>query len=255
MRLLITGGTGYLGSELAVQARGAGWQVEAPGSRQLDVRDERALDRALAQLRPDALVNCAYRQDTPDTWQVNAEGAGVVARAAAACGVRLVHVATDVVFDGARGSYREDDATSPINEYGRSKEAGERAVADAYADALIARTSLIYGGRTPSKHEVAARESRFTFFVDELRCPTQVGDLGAALLELIPLDLSGLLHVAGADAVSRCDFARLVAGDGVRCGTSRAAGVVRPLDCTLDSSRARSLLRTRLRGVREVLAE
>ena len=86
-----------------------------------------------------------------------------------------------------------------------------------------------------------------TFYDDEIRSPVQVGDLAAALLELAALDLSGPLNVAGADDVSRAELAELVAGHPVR---SAPAPSGRPLDCSLDSSRARSLLRTELRGVR-----
>lgn len=247
MRLLITGGTGYLGSELAAQAREAGWQVEAPGSRELDVRRFDRLPDA------DVVVNCAYRQDTPDMWDVNARGAENVA-AATRGRSRLVHMSTDVVFDGRAGNYAEDAPSSPVTEYGRSKADAERLVAAGNPQALVVRTSLIYGGREPSKHEVAARDPTKTFFSDELRCPTQVGDLASAVLELAQLDLVGVLHVAAKEVHSRCGFARLVAGDGVRCTTSVEAGVARPLDCTLDSSRARALLRTRLRGATEVLA-
>jgi dTDP-4-dehydrorhamnose reductase len=246
-RLLIIGGAGYLGTELARAARAAGLAVAAPGSGELDVR-------SLRELPPcDAVVNCAYRQDTHDMWEVNRDGARNVARAAAARDLRLIHLSTDVVFDGARGGYTEDDEPAPVTDYGRSKAEAEVAVAEAHPDALLVRTSLLYGGARPGKHELAAREPGRTFFSDELRCPAEVGDVAAALLELLPADLAGPLHVAGPDAVSRCEFARLIAGDGVRCTTSRDAGVTRPLDCTLDSSRARALLRTRLRGVRVVL--
>ena len=75
-------------------------------------------------------------------------------------------------------------------------------------------------------------------------------DLAAALLELAGLDIAGPLHVAGADAVSRAEFAELVAR---RSGGDRHGAADRPLDCSLDSSRAQALIRTRLRGVREVL--
>lgn len=246
MRLLITGGTGYLGSELAAQARRAGHLVAAPGS-ELDVR---ALERL-----PDAdvVVNCAYRQDTPDMWEVNRDGAANVARAAAASGARLIHVSTDVVFDGARGHYTEDDEPHPVTDYGRSKAEAELAVVREHPRPAVVRTSLLYGGAAPGKHELAARDPGKAFFTDERRNPAHVADVAAAILELATLDLGGPLHVAGADAVSRCEFARALAGASVQCTSSRAAGVVRPLDCTLDSSYAQSLLRTRLRGVREVL--
>jgi dTDP-4-dehydrorhamnose reductase len=89
-----------------------------------------------------------------------------------------------------------------------------------------------------------------TFYDDEIRCPIQVGDLASALLELAATDLSGVLHVVGADAVSRAELAELVRRRKVRHVSAPAN---RPLDCSLDSSRARALLGTELRGVRTVL--
>ncbi len=91
-----------------------------------------------------------------------------------------------------------------------------------------------------------------SFYEDEIRCPVQVGDLASALLELVALDVSGPLHVAGPDAVSRAELAELVAGGPV---SRTAAPPGRPLDCSLDSSRARALLRTKLRGVHELFRE
>ena len=257
MRLLVTGGSGYLGSELLRQARGQGWEVMGTSRRDFDVRDPERVEKACAAFRPDAVVHTAYRQEGDGFREINAAGSANVAWAAARLGARLVHLSTDVVFDGRRGHYTEDDPPSPVTPYGRSKAEAEALVAAAHPAALIVRTSLLYGGATPSRHEVTARDAaagraRVTFFTDERRCPVHVGDLAAALLELVLVELAGVLHVAGADAVSRCEFARLLAGDGVPCGPS--GGVERPLDCTLDSSRARGLLRTRVRGVREVLA-
>jgi len=248
VRVLVLGGSGYLGSELV--RRGAA----GLGSADADVRDPADVERVLREHRPDAVVNCAYRQDTPDMWQVNRDGAANVARAAAAAGARLVHVSTDVVFSGEKGRYTEDDEPDPVTDYGRSKAAAEPLVLGAHPDALVVRTSLIYGGPgfDPGKHEQAARDSANTFFTDELRSPVQVGDLAAAVLELAQGTARGILHVAGADDVSRCDFARLIAGEGVRCAPV-PPDAVRPRDCTLDSSRAQRLLALRLRGCREVL--
>jgi dTDP-4-dehydrorhamnose reductase len=138
-----------------------------------------------------------------------------------------------------------------VTDYGRAKAEAEERVAAACPGALIVRTSLIVGGpgHEPSKHEVAARDPAATFYEGEVRCPVQVGDLAAALLELAALDVAGALHVAGADAVSRADLAELVTGAAVNRAPAPPG---RPLDCSLDSSRARALLRTRLRGAREV---
>jgi dTDP-4-dehydrorhamnose reductase len=247
MRLLVTGGSGYLGSELVRRSGAVGLS-----SRDADVRDAGAVERVFAEHRPDAVIHTAYLQSGPGFREINLEGSANVARAAAVLGARLVHVSTDVVFDGREGRpYVESDTPRPLTRYGRSKATAEAAVDAEHADALIVRTSLIYGGPTPSKHEIAACDPENVFFTNELRNPIQVGDLAEALLELVELDVSGPLHVAGADGVSRCEFARLVAGHDVRCGL---APETRPLDCRLDSSRAQRLLRTRLRGVRDVLA-
>ena len=253
---MVTGGCGYLGRELLARAPARGWTVRATWFRQpprgdaewvrADVRDAAAMAAAVDGV--DAIVHTANRQ-SDGAWDVNPTGSETVARASA--GRRLVHLSTDIVFRGDRGSYREEDEPDPVNEYGRSKAEAERRVADAHPAATIVRTSLIYGGAEPGPQERLARENR-RFFVDELRSPVQVGDLADAILELLDLDVAGPLHLGGADDVSRFDFAVLLGADAsqlepVQTTADRAPNV------TLDSSRAGALLATRLRGVREVL--
>lgn len=270
-RLLITGGSGYLGRALAARAEPE-WDVTATRLTQpgpgplLDVRDAVAVGRLIERQRPDVIVHTAYLQSGAEMADVNVAGAENVARASAAVGARLVHLSTDVVFDGERdrGGYSEDDAARPITEYGCAKLAGERAVAAAAPDALIVRTSLIYGGDLPGPHEqmvLDALEGRrdVAFFSDELRCPIVAADLAGALLDLAQQPVSGLLHVAGPDAVSRFEFAQLVAvsqGSNpalLRSALSSASGPRRPLNCALDCSRAAGLLASPIRGVRVVL--
>jgi dTDP-4-dehydrorhamnose reductase len=243
---------------LVRRAAARGWQIRATWWTrppvddaewvQLDVRDAASVRDAVAGC--EAVVHTAYRQG-PEAWSTNVDGSAAVAAAARAAGARLVHLSTDLVFDGRRGRYREDDALGPVGDYGRSKAEAERRVADLHPAATLARTSLIYGGVEPGPQERLAREGT-RFFVDERRSPVHAGDLADALLDLLQLDAPGPLHLGGADDVDRYAFALLLGADPGRIEQGHTSPDRAP-DVTLDSSRAAALLPTRLRGVQEVL--
>ena len=272
--LLVIGGSGYLGHALlrsaeppVVATHLTSPTAPAPGAewQRLDVRDAAAVGRAFADVRPAAVIHTAYRREEPDAWATNVVGAAKVAGAAARAGARLVHISTDLVFDGtAVRPYTEDDEPLPATPYGRTKLEGEREVQAAHPDALVVRTSLMVGGDEPGRQEqlvlAAARgESDIAFFEDERRSPLLVDDLAAALVELAGRRESGLLHLAGPEAVSRYDLACLIAGahglpsERLRRGRLASSGMQRPANCVLDSSRARALLRTPIRGVSELV--
>jgi dTDP-4-dehydrorhamnose reductase len=273
--LLVTGGTGFLGAELLRWAGGrplaATYLSGTPGGPEgvewieLDVRDDAAVRSAIERVRPAAVIHTAYRQDGEGARETTVDGARAVARAAASSGARLVHMSSDVIFDGTKPTpYDELDPPSPITDYGRAKADAEYAVAEAHPGALLVRTSLIYGhGR--SRHErlaleAARGEGDLAFFDDEMRCPVVVDELAAALLELLETTESGVLNVAGGEVVSRYEFACLVAGaaglptDRIRRASIADSGLARPRNCVLASERAAGLLRTRLRGARERLS-
>lgn len=254
--LLVTGGMGLLGRRLVQLAPGQGWSVRATWWRrvpegdadwvQADIRDAEAVARAVDGV--DAVIHTAYRLGGDDEWETNVAGAELVARVGAPR--RLIHLSTDVVFDGTLGRYREEDVPAPVNAYGRSKAEAELRVANVHPAATVVRTSLIYG-TSDGPQEQLAREGR-RFYVDELRSPVHVDDLASALLELLTVDAPGPLHVAGADDVNRYDFAVMLGADPSLIEPVQTTPERAP-DVTLDSSQAAAMLRTRLRGVREVL--
>lgn len=258
MRLLVTGGrTGYLGRHVVEAAEAH--DVVAVGSADADVRDRDAVDALVARHRPDAIVHTAYVQSD---WHVTATGAANVATAAARHDARLVLVSSDVVFSGADGLYAESAPPDPISAYGAAKAAAETVALAVCPDVVVARSSLILGDGC-SKHEQLVHElvagGEGALFEDEQRCPVHVGDLATALVELAGNDVQGVLHVAGAQAMSRLELGRLIArrdGLDAAClrGTSRAAArVPGPVDVRLDSTSASQVLTTRLRGAGEFL--
>jgi dTDP-4-dehydrorhamnose reductase len=274
VRILVTGASGTLGTEIVRTALEAGHDLVAcvlrndpPGGRvhRLDVRDAEAVADIFARERPSAVIHTAYLQDGPEAWATNVEGTRAVAAAALAQGARLVHVSTDLVFDGrSERPYDERDEPAPVLPYGKSKLAAERLVLTGDPRALVVRSSLLYGGERPARHELLAREAaegrtEAVFFVDELRSPIAAPDLAAALIELAAGEVAGVLHVAGPEPVDRYSLACKIAvaaglpSGAIRSGRASELAPERPRRVVLDSRRARALVRTRLRAVDEVL--
>ncbi len=279
--LLVTGASGLLGGEVLAQAvrwSNPGFSTlwgtwhsrprTLPGSRgcALDVTDRSAVFRLIEHLKPDAIVHTAYLKDGPQAREVTARGSSYVAEAAAAAGARLVHVSSDVIFDGEHAPYDEAAPPAPVHPYGEAKAEAEAEVKRLAPQAAIVRTSLINRLDPPDRITAWIVDSLrtgtpITLFTDEIRSPVWVDDLAAALLELALNDFAGVINVAGTQSLSRYEMgerlARHLALDAstIRAGLSLSSDLPRPRNCTLDVRLAQRLLRTRLRSYDEGLGD
>jgi len=188
-------------------------------------------------------------EDAPDVaMRVNRDGPAALAAAARSVGARTVYYSTEYVFDGEAGPYAEDDVPSPVSAYGESKLAGERAVLDVDPDALVLRTTVVFGPERQGKnfcYQLAARlgaGERMRVPGDQVSTPTYNRDLAAATLALLDAGACGVFHVAGPDCLDRAAFARRVAA---RAGLD--ASLVDAVDTASLGQRARRPLRAGLR--------
>ncbi|HEX8976963.1 MAG TPA: dTDP-4-dehydrorhamnose reductase [Solirubrobacteraceae bacterium] len=235
MRILITGAGGMLGHDVGIAAGRRGHETVALSRRELDVGDPRAVDAAISEAAPEVVINCAAWTDVDGAeaeyaaaLAVNGDGPENVGRAAATAGAWTIHLSTDYVFDGRHTEpYLESDETSPMSGYGRSKLAGERALARVAPERhTIVRTSWLYGLTGASFPKTILRLGReresLSVVDDQVGCPTFTGHLAAALVSLAedapPL---GVLHLAASGQCSWFEFAReIVAGAGLVCEVS-----------------------------------
>jgi dTDP-4-dehydrorhamnose reductase len=243
LRLIVAGATGQMARALLERGAAQGVAVHAIGRPALDLADPAGVERALGALEGDAIVNAAAytavdRAETEEDLarRINAEGAGAVARAAARRGLPLLHLSTDYVFDGAlRRPYREDDPPRPLGAYGRSKRAGELAVARAHPGAVILRTSWVYAPfganflRTMLR--LGERQESVAVVADQRGAPTYAFDLADALIAIArrrrahphASELAGLFHATGGGAASWADFAEAIFAEAARLGRAPVA--------------------------------
>lgn len=274
MRVLVTGGGGLLGSVLLRQAP-PGVELHATVRRspaegaeahRVELCDPAAVRGAWRRVRPDVVLHTAY-DPAATAAQVEAATAAV-ARACAEQGAGLVHLSTDLVFDGEHAPYAEDRAPAPVHEYGRRKAAAERTVREAVPEAAVVRTSLLVRTDPPDRTTRWVLEGLrgggpLRLFHDELRTPIAVEELAAQLWEvaLLPAgERRGAWHLAGPEAVSRYALGLLIAARwgldprGIVPTPAAAFPEPRPRDARLLTPRADRTLRTRARPVSAVLA-
>jgi dTDP-4-dehydrorhamnose reductase len=262
------GRAGQTARSLAAKAAGDSTISFVTGGRsEADLRDPASLVAFVERTKPHVLINAgAYnfvdRAETEigEAMRINADGPRVLARRCRELGIGFIHMSTDCVFDGNKPEpYTEDDEALPLSAYGRSKLAGEKAVAEEYPDALTARVAWVfseYGDNFVSKMiEFAGKRPVLKVVSDQIGPPTYAPDIAAALLHAArekaagASGLSGLLHIVSSDVLDRASMARAIMAESKRQGgpaaeiegittADFAAAAARPLNARLSNAKA-----------------
>jgi dTDP-4-dehydrorhamnose reductase len=228
-RLLVTGASGLLGINLALRESAYREVIGITHSHTLenvpfpvetiDLTSNGAIDRMLADIRPDLVINCAAMANIDDCEQqpeqaamINSRMPGLLARACRDRGIKLVHLSTDAVFDGTRGDYLETDTPNPLSVYAQTKLEGEKAVLDICEQAVVARVNF-YGWSLTGKRSLAeffynnlSTGKQVNGFTDVEFCPLFVNHLADFLIMLGEREYSGLFHVVSPIALSKYEF-------------------------------------------------
>lgn len=235
MKVLITGGSGLLGSKLAEVLIRSNYHVYTGFLKHIptlgekvrvDITDNDSVDQVFDKIRPDVVVHAAAltnvdkcELDQELAYRTNVLGTRNIVRNSKKYSAFLVYVSTDYVFDGKKGLYSEGDEPNPINYYGYTKLLGEQEVKENLDEFCIVRPSVIFGAITAtgktnfvlwvidrlSKHE------KIKIVTDQWVSPTLNTNLAYMINEIIERKLSGLLHLSGATRINRFDFVKLIA--------------------------------------------
>jgi dTDP-4-dehydrorhamnose reductase len=277
-RVLITGGGGQLASDLEERLRES-CDVVAPPRAELDITDQAAVDAVFDRHRPSVVFNCAAfhnvevcEREEDRSFEVNARAVKRLAERSAEADAVFVHLSTNYVFAGdAPEPYEESDLPSARSIYAISKLAGEHAALAYCPDALVVRSSGLYG-----RHGSASKGGNFVqrmlaraldqgalkMVADQLLTPTYTADLADSLIAAVEGDVRGLLHVTNAGACSWHEFTLAIMEiAGVEVPVEAVAtvrppgGADRPLNGVLSCDRARAAGLPGLRGWREALED
>lgn len=284
MKLFVTGAAGQVARALAEVAGREGDLTIVRGARpDVDLLRPDTVARAIEDARPDIVINpAAYtavdkaEQEQDLAFAVNRDGARAVAAAAARLGVPVVHLSTDYVFDGRKPSpYVESDPVGPQTAYGRSKLAGEVAVAAENSRHVILRTAWVYApygtNFVRTMLRLAAERDRLRVVDDQIGCPTYAPDIAAAIVAVARKlrdwrsDYAGVTHLAGPDAVTWCAFARAIVDAAAKRGgrnipvdaiatADYPTPAARPANSRLNTERLAALFDVRLPAMQSSLS-
>lgn len=235
-KLMIFGGSGFVGGNMAKIAQGIGWKVYIadslfrPGIDDLewvtvDITDSSAVEKVIGEVIPDAVVNVAAIADIDKAerekelaWAVNVEGAKNIAESCSKRSIKYILFSSDAVFDGKGRGYTEEDQTNPVNYYGYTKAEAEKAVFQAHPGAVVIRISLVMGLPVTGGNsffgglELKLREGNEVLCpVNEVRTPVDVLTLCESVLELAENKYTGILHIGATDSINRYELTKKAA--------------------------------------------
>jgi dTDP-4-dehydrorhamnose reductase len=274
MRILVTGASGRLGSYVVEELKSrayhvVAWSNTATGRRsgvplvRVDLADGAAVAAEIDEANPDVVIHAAgvssaeaAHRDPARCRAVIVDGTRLIADWTARNSRRLIFTSTDLVFDGQKGWYREEDPVTPILDYGRAKRAAESFVV-ANSGGLVTRISLLYGPTRPGREGFFDRAIAClragtvqTFFSDEYRTPIDYLAASRVLARFVESPYTGVVHVGGRERLSRYELMRRSAAalgiDPALVRPNLRADVpsteARPADASLDTSRLRALI-------------
>ena len=230
MRILVTGSTGQLGSEVLGAFSQSGHEIIAPVRQELDFLNPDEVADRVRRLQPDWVINCAaYTQvdraesEVEQAFVINRDSVAQLAGAVAGYGGNLLQVSTDFVFDGEQSRpYREEDDARPLGVYGRSKWEGEQAVRAVLPEAIILRTAWVYGvhGHNFVKTilRVASEGKPLRVVDDQVGSPTWARDIAGAIRALVQHRARGTYHYTNAGSTSWHGFATAILAEATEAG-------------------------------------
>ncbi|MFQ5329115.1 MAG: dTDP-4-dehydrorhamnose reductase [Thermodesulfobacteriota bacterium] len=246
MKVLVTGAGGQLGRDLQPRLERADFTSLYLDSAAMDITERAVVAKTVEGERPDVIINCAaytkvdQAESEPErAFRVNRDGAAILAESADHVGALLVHISTDFVFDGARNApYKEDDEPNPLSVYGRSKLAGEEAVAKGLTNHIIVRTAWAYGvhGNNFVKTILSKAAEREVLRVvsDQQGTPTWTGDIADALVKIATgygegSAQPGVYHFTDDGVASWYDFAAAIIEEAEASGIPLKCKTVEPI--------------------------
>jgi len=219
MKILVTGASGQLGSDICAVLEKRGIECLGTGHRDLDITDRSAVAERVAGYGPDAVIHCAAytavdrAEDEPEAcWAVNADGTRNVALACQKAGAKMLYISTDYVFSGEKdGFYQTTDGALPQNVYGRSKLAGELAVQSLLECWFIVRISWAFGKNgsnfVRTMLRLAETREEINVVCDQIGSPTYTADLAPLLCDMVMTEKYGVYHATNEGECSWADFA------------------------------------------------